>query len=49
MGARMVTVGGIRYRVEDAIRLGLVPAPGVKEAPRPANKARRAPANKAKG
>ena len=46
----MVTVGGVRYRVEDAVRLGLVPAPDVtpEVGPKgrtPANKVR-TPANK---
>lgn len=48
MAAQMVTVGGVRYRVEDAIRLGLFPPPETKEAVKPQNKARRAPANKGK-
>lgn len=48
----MVTVNGVRYRVEDAIRLGLISrleqtlATEPKQGKAPANKARKAPANK---
>ena len=43
---RMITVDGIRYRLEDAKRLGLVADDrDKKEAPRPKNKAR-SPQNK---
>lgn len=44
----MVTVGGVRYRLEDAVRLGLIPAPSTVASVKmttPTNKAR-APRNK---
>lgn len=47
----MVTIRGVRYRVEDALRLGLIKDPDpAKSKPvkarKPANKAARKPANK---
>lgn len=50
MSDRMVVVDGVRYRVEDAERLGLVAdvvVPTEKAVSTPKNKARKAPANKA--
>ncbi len=48
MSDRMVVVDGVRYRVEDAERLGLVADAVVpsEKAKTPKNKSRKAPANK---
>lgn len=49
MTDQMVVVNGVRYRAEDAKRLGLVadPVAPTEKAVAPKNKARKAPANKA--